>query len=87
MVQETQLQKNLQESSPTKCPPLADFWYIMGDEGWSQNFIRIVCVVSEKKTNTFFGGQLPLAVHPLQPQFFFNVVNKLWYIMGDEGCR
>ena len=30
-------------------------------------------------------GKAPLLIEPLRPQlFFFNVVNKLWYITGGE---
>ena len=44
-----------------------------------------MCLVSEKKANTsFLGGKTPLLT-PLDPDFF-DGVNKLWYIMGDEGC-
>ena len=43
-----------------------------------------MCLASEKKANTYFGWQPPPLVEPLRPQFFSDVVNKLWYIMGGE---
>uniref|UniRef100_UPI00358FE6AD syntaphilin-like n=1 Tax=Myxine glutinosa TaxID=7769 RepID=UPI00358FE6AD len=46
--------------------------------------------VSEKKANIYFGGVKPgPSLTPRRPpkwQIFFNAVNKLWYITGDEGC-
>ena len=46
------------------------------------------CLFLRKKVNISLGGQpphkLPLQT-PSDPDFFI-AVNKLWYIMGGEGC-
>ena len=42
------------------------------------------CVFSFQESKYIFWGQ-----HPLNPlrEDYSHVMNKLWYVMGDAGCR
>ena len=61
-------------------------WYITGDEGCGQVSSKL-CVWFQKREQIHILGATPTPLQkPLDPDFF-NGVNNLWYITGDEGCR